>query len=150
LDTVVPAKKKSAKVEITLKSATLPRRRTSKAEIQLGMYMILCYRGTIILCIYHQTVVLVLYSFFVKVYLFVEIMAVVMYHLHIELLLSSKLCGYVCTNIDRAGLRNGLAGQCAQDANLGALRHQWNTQTYVHSQPRLSICEKFSPKIIHI
>jgi len=33
----VPAKKKSAKVEITLKSATLPRRRTSKAEIQLGM-----------------------------------------------------------------------------------------------------------------
>jgi len=50
LDTVVPpAKKKSAKVEITLKSATLPRRRTSKAEIQLGMYMILCNRGTIIL-----------------------------------------------------------------------------------------------------
>ncbi|XP_069703299.1 uncharacterized protein Nuak isoform X1 [Periplaneta americana] len=31
-----PAKKKSAKVEITLKSATLPRRKTSKAEIQLG------------------------------------------------------------------------------------------------------------------
>ncbi|XP_066997071.2 uncharacterized protein Nuak [Anabrus simplex] len=29
-------KKKSAKVEITLKSATLPRRKTSKAEIQLG------------------------------------------------------------------------------------------------------------------
>jgi hypothetical protein len=27
----------------------LPRRRTSKAEIQLGMYMILCNRGTIIL-----------------------------------------------------------------------------------------------------
>jgi len=49
LDTVVPAKKKSAKVEIVLKSATLPRRRTSKAEIQLGMYVILCNRGTIIL-----------------------------------------------------------------------------------------------------
>jgi hypothetical protein len=37
LDAAVPAKKKSAKVEITLKSATLPRRRTSKTEIQLGM-----------------------------------------------------------------------------------------------------------------
>ncbi|XP_021925658.1 uncharacterized protein LOC110832713 isoform X2 [Zootermopsis nevadensis] len=36
LDPSVPAKKKSAKVEITLKSATLPRRRTSKTEIQLG------------------------------------------------------------------------------------------------------------------
>lgn len=35
-DKNVPAKKKSSKVEITLKSATLPRRRTSKAEIQLG------------------------------------------------------------------------------------------------------------------
>nr|CAD7424639.1 unnamed protein product [Timema monikensis] len=31
-----PTKKKTAKVEITLKSATLPRRKTSKAEIQIG------------------------------------------------------------------------------------------------------------------
>jgi len=53
------------------------------------------------------------------VYLCVEIMAVVMYHLHIELLLTSELCGYVCTNIGRSGLRNGPARQLPRMPTLG-------------------------------
>jgi len=46
-------------------------------------------------------------------------MVVVMYHLHIELLLTLKLYGYVCTNIGRVGLRNGPARQLPRMPTLG-------------------------------
>jgi len=46
-------------------------------------------------------------------------MAAVMYYLHIELLLTSELCRYVCTNIGRAGLRNGSARQLPRMPTLG-------------------------------